>query len=73
LHERKNSLEWLQSLDKSAWENIYHHPKLGPMSATLILNNWLAHDYLHIRQITYNKYHYLKSNSLTPLDYAGTW
>jgi len=73
LTEREKSIEWLRSLREPAWDNSFKHPKLGPMSARLFLNNWLAHDYLHIRQINKNKYLYLKEHVKTSLDYAGNW
>jgi len=71
--ERQASVAWLRSLSKAAWQNIYQHPTLGPMSAEMILTNWLAHDYLHIRQITGTKYQYLKHHSTANLNYAGNW
>ena len=71
--ERSNSIEWLWSLGSANWSNTYIHPKLGPMSAKFILANWLAHDYLHIRQITRLKYDYLKGISNENLSYAGNW
>jgi hypothetical protein len=43
------------------------------MSARLFLHNWLAHDYLHIRQINRLKFAYLKAHSDISLDYAGAW
>ena len=73
IQERKNSIDWLRSLDSHGWDNIHIHPKLGRMSAKLILANWLAHDYLHIRQITKLKYDYLKNLSNENLSYAGDW
>jgi hypothetical protein len=39
----------------------------------MIFANWLAHDYLHIRQILRLKYEYLKSISEEDLSYAGEW
>jgi len=71
--ESSNSIEWLRSLDSANWSNTCLHPKLGPMSAKFILTNWLAHDYLHIRQITRLKYDYLKDISNENLSYAGNW
>jgi hypothetical protein len=71
--ERKSSIEWLQSLKDAAWNNIYHHPKLGAMSAAMVLANWLAHDYLHTRQITGLKHGYLAGISGQDLSYAGNW
>ena len=73
LSEREKSVEWLRSLEAPAWGNVHLHPKLGPMSASLFLNNWLAHDYLHIRQINKNKYLFLKEHVNTSLYYAGNW
>ena len=71
LQERSASLQWLRSLQNPNWENTWQHPSLGPLSAGLFLHNWLAHDYLHIRQINRTKYLYLKSNTQISLGYAG--
>ena len=73
LTEREHSVNWLSSLINPAWNNTYQHPTLGTMTAGLLLSNWLAHDYLHFRQITRLKYEYLKELSGEKLDYAGTW
>ena len=73
LRERAGSIHWLESLSKPEWKNVYHHPKVGPVSAEFLLANWLAHDYLHFRQITRTKYLYLKETSGMSLDYAGEW
>jgi hypothetical protein len=73
LEERKISIDWLNSLENPNWKNAYHHHKFGEMSAGMFLANWLAHDYLHIRQILNLKYQYLKSNSNERMDYAGEW
>ena len=50
-NEREQSIAWLKNLDNPDWKSTGLHPKLGPMSAELILANWLAHDLLHIRQM----------------------
>ena len=71
--ERDKSIEWLKSLKNPDWKSSYMHPKVGPVSAQLLLNNWLAHDYLHIRQITKLKYDHLEQLSTEKLDYAGVW
>jgi len=73
LGERKHSVEWLHSLKSPKWKNAYKHPKFGPLTAEMFLANWLAHDYLHFRQITFLKYHYLKTHFDTDLNYAGNW
>ncbi|MEM6429633.1 MAG: hypothetical protein AAF708_10365 [Deinococcota bacterium] len=42
------------------------------MSAQFFLENWLAHDYLHMRQVVKLKYDYLTADGVN-LIYAGTW
>ncbi len=73
LAERQESLHWLKSLEKPAWDNTYQHPQLGEMSARLFLVNWLAHDYLHIRQILRLKMAFLQEITSERLNYAGNW
>lgn len=73
LGERKDSIEWLKSLEGAPWENIYEHPLAGKISAYDFLANWLAHDYHHIRQINRRTYEYLKAKSGVSLGYAGDW
>ncbi len=73
LEERDKSIEWLQSLKNPKWDNAYQDPKYGPFSARFYLTNWLAHDYLHIRQITRLKYDYLQHISGESVRYAGEW
>jgi hypothetical protein len=73
LEERSASVAWLKSLEAPRWKNAHVHHKFGEMTAEMFLANWLAHDYLHFRQLTYTKYHYLKSNFNTRYDYAGDW
>jgi len=73
LKEREQSIKWLQSLKNPKWENAYDHPKFGEMTAKMFLSNWLAHDFLHIRQILKLKFDYLKKLSDETLTYAGEW
>lgn len=73
LAERTASVQWLKSLSQPAWNNIYQHPELGAISAKMFLSNWLAHDYLHIRQIINLKFKYLQHYSNENLSYAGDW
>jgi hypothetical protein len=70
--EREKSLLWLNKLDSPNWQATYQHPKIGPMSAELILANWLAHDLFHIRQVNDLHFTYLKE-MVKPisLDYSG--
>lgn len=73
VQEREKSIEWLKTLESANWSNAYQHPKLGPLPAEMFLANWLAHDYLHIRQITKLKYDNLAATSGQDLSYAGGW
>lgn len=74
LNERQKSIDWLKGLNKPAWENSYQHPEAGKLTAKQMLANWLAHDYLHIRQLNRMNYLYLKEISQPlSLDYAGDW
>ena len=73
IEERTRSVAWLQTVPDNKWLNEYQHPKVGAISAELILDNWLAHDYLHMRQILNVKYLYLKNITKQKLDYAGDW
>jgi hypothetical protein len=73
LEERQRSLTWLDGLQQPDWSSSCQHPKLGKMTASMILHNWLAHDYLHFRQITRLKYEFLKQDSGEDLSYAGEW
>ena len=73
LEEREQSLRWLQSLADPDWKQSCQHPKMGTITAGMFLYSWLAHDYLHIRQISRTKYQYLATHAPEPIDYAGTW
>jgi hypothetical protein len=61
LHEREVSIDFLSHLENPNWENGYDHVSLGRLTAGFFLNNWLAHDYLHIRQIMKIRYLYLQA------------
>lgn len=73
LTERTQSIQWLDSLENPNWDNTYQHPELGGITAKMFLSNWLAHDYLHIRQILKLKYAYLEQETQVNLSYAGPW
>lgn len=73
LNERDESINWLCSLKNPEWENYYIHPEYGQMTGKMFLANWLAHDYLHIRQIIKLKYDYLSNTTGDDLKYAGGW
>lgn len=74
LIEREKSVDWLKGLKNPDWSNSYDHPQAGAMTAKQVLANWLAHDYLHIRQLNRMNYLYLREISQPlSLDYAGDW
>ena len=73
VEERDRSIAWLKELKNPNWNNGFDHLKRGRMTGKYLLSNWLAHDYLHIRQILKQKFDYLKLQSGTDLDYAGVW
>lgn len=72
--ERRVSLEWLRGLHNPNWESTHTRPECGSASAGQILDAWVAHDHLHIRQL--NQLHWLwLAQTADPfsLDYAGGW
>ena len=73
LAERRNSVAWLESLVSPNWATAYEHPTLGPQTAGMFLVNWLAHDYLHIRQVNRYLFEILKQVTGEDLGYAGVW
>lgn len=73
IQERKRSVLYLKELKNPNWQSSHHHPQLGVMTAEAFLFNWLAHDYLHIRQVNRYQYLYLKQNTGINLSYAGNW
>lgn len=73
LSERENSLQWLASLTNEDLEKKLEHKIFGTVTVRHFMLNWLAHDYLHIRQIVALKYTFLKNNTGADLRYAGDW
>jgi hypothetical protein len=50
LAEREKSLVWLRQLESPNWQNSNEGPN-GTLTAGDLLASWLAHDFLHIRQL----------------------
>lgn len=73
LEERDNSIAWLNTLTDPKWDNVHNHPSLGDLTAEMFFSSWLAHDYLHIKQVTKIKYDYFKEIAGDKLSYAGEW
>ena len=71
--ERNKSIRCLSQLKEPDWNLYRDHKYFGKMSARMVLHNWLAHDYIHIRQINRYRYQMLERNSEDSLEYAGNW
>lgn len=74
LLERQRSVSWLGGLSSPAWEASYEHPEAGEISAGDLLASWLAHDFLHIRQLAQLHWQHISllANPCST-DYAGAW
>ena len=74
LSEREHSVTWLHSLEKPNWEGAYQHPTLGQLRAGDLLASWMAHDFLHIRQLTRLHWQF-HCRMMAPyeMSYAGEW
>ncbi|HVQ36619.1 MAG TPA: DinB family protein, partial [Pyrinomonadaceae bacterium] len=73
LAEREKSLLWLRQLPTPNWHNRHEHPN-GVISAGDLLASWLAHDYLHVKQLT--RLHWQYVNAIAEpfqTTYAGPW
>lgn len=73
LKERNHSIAWLKALSNVNWKNYIENQDLGRMTAQTFLYNWLAHDFLHIRQINSLRRNFLAQNSNSDISYAGNW
>jgi hypothetical protein len=77
LEERDRSCVWLRRLPQDAdLDRAHAHPTIGVMRAGDVLASWLAHDLIHVRQITRLHYRWLEraASGQSParrLDYAG--
>jgi len=74
LSERARSLRWLDALGPVDLSANYPHPVLGPITAGDLLASWMAHDLLHVRQMTRLHYEFAASQAApwSPA-YAGAW
>ena len=71
--EREKSLLWLRSLADPNWQNSNLGPN-GTLTAGDLLASWLAHDYLHIRQLSRLHWQYVGAIA-DPYQtaYGGPW
>lgn len=73
LDERAKSIEWLQEINDADWSKTHQTEKLT-LSAGDLLSSWLAHDFLHIKQITRIQYDFVNFISAPyKTAYAGKW
>lgn len=73
LSEREKSLVWLKGLSTPSWESS-HEVSGSVRTAGDLLASWLAHDFLHIRQLTRLHWQYIGVIA-APYEtaYGGPW
>ena len=71
--ERYRSVVWLRSLKSPDWK-LTHTDQFATISARQMLGSWVAHDWLHVRQIARLQHHWA-SHLIAPesVEYAGEW
>ncbi len=71
--ERENSFVWLRSLKNANW-NIKYRTKWRLMTAGDMFASWVAHDNLHIRQLTELRRRLIEQKTKPyKIEYAGDW
>lgn len=71
--EREESLDWLEELRNANWETTYTS-QYGTISAGEMFACWIAHDNLHLRQLTeLRRLHIERITQPYNLEYAGEW
>jgi hypothetical protein len=71
--EREKSLAWLNQLSEPNWQNSNDGPN-GVLTAGDLIASWLAHDFLHIRQLSRLHWQYVGAIA-DPYQttYGGPW
>jgi len=74
LDERAASVAWLRELEDPNWLLTHEHPQIGPLRAGDLLASWVAHDALHLRQLSRLQWGWTRHLGLpfSPT-YAGGW
>lgn len=73
IQEREASLAWLRTLESPDWDVALEAP-FGRITAGDMLAAWVAHDLLHLRQLTELHYAYLQRTAQPyRVAYAGDW
>lgn len=71
---RSQSVSWLRSLENPDWSRTHHHRQFGPLRAGDIVAAWVAHDCLHLRQISKRMYQMAARDAGEySIRYAGEW
>ena len=71
--ERQKSLEWLTEISNSDWETTYTS-QYGSVSAGEMFSCWVAHDNLHVRQLTELRRKWIERIAQPyNIEYAGDW
>jgi hypothetical protein len=71
--EREKSLDWLEELRNANWETTYTS-QYGTTSAGEMFACWVAHDNLHVRQLTELRRTRIENiTKLYNIEYAGNW
>jgi hypothetical protein len=73
LKKGNESLKWLREADYKLLDNDYYSSEIRTVIGCTLLSNWLAHHYLHLRQVQKLKYDYLTFSSGEKPDYTGSW
>ena len=74
LAEREESVRWLHGLSTPVWNTIRDRPGGGTLSAGDLLASWVAHDFLHLRQLVRLHYVYaVVAAEPYSVRYAGQW
>ena len=72
--EREISLAWLKTLKSTDWDIRYEVKKGRSISAGVMFASWVAHDNLHIRQLTELRRRLIEQKTKPyKIGYAGDW
>ena len=71
--EREKSVGYLKTLSNIDTTIGFDHNYFGRFTIQYLLTNWLAHDLLHIRQLTRCRYQHLQKRGDIDIIYAGKW
>jgi hypothetical protein len=73
-NEREKSLAWLKTIRNADWTIRYEYKRGMFRSAGEIFCSWVAHDNLHIRQLTELRRRLIEQKTKPyPIGYAGDW